>query len=119
MSKNDVFRIKGATNVSYEFDRYSLKEPFVDALLEALSNVPGIYILLSSTTDNSGVEQYELLYCDVTDNLRQSLENLLPSGIVERANNICFSYEPSPLVRCDIMVDILLGNYFIGNEPLN
>lgn len=119
MSKKDIFRIKGAANVSYEFDRYSLKEPFVDALLEALSNVPGIYILLSSTTNNSGVEHLELLYCDVTENLRQSLENLLPSGIVERANNLCFSYEPSPLVRCDIMVDILLGNYFIGNEPLN
>ena len=118
MCRESIFRIKGVSGACYEFDEYPLKTSLADTL-EILGNAPGVYIFLYSTDDASGCEQRNLLYCGITADIIGSMGEMFLSGIVWRADFLCFAYEPSPFVRCDLWADILLANSFIYNDSQN
>lgn len=118
MNKRTNFFIKGVTGVSYEFDAFYLTGS-LNELKNMLGPVPGVYTFLHSDTVDCNVGDCRLIYCGETSNLSHQLDILSSTEIPSQANLFCFVYEPSELVRKDILTDILLGNYSVYNEQQN
>lgn len=118
MNKRTNFCIKGVTGVSYDFDAF-----YISGSLEELKNmlgaVPGVCAFLHLDSDSCDTGNYRLLYCGETSNLCSLFDTLPSTGISSQATLFCFVYEPSELVRKDILTDILLGNYSVYNEQQN